>query len=235
MIYDDVSWEDHKLKSQYVLRVGDHIIEFYAPKPKFRFDIFEIQFPEESQHPIINTEEFNFTFGKTTWTFYKHKNKKKISSGNSNCQIYISHLERFNFDGSPASFKKIFIKLFKEDPNSCKMDDYPTVESDFTEFTVNNHTWISYECGDDRNFRCFFYYLILGNYTLNFSFNFVGILERDEDFKNFNRPLLDKIVHGFLETVNGYKVGSPEANSLPKPGIYTSNEELTKDISYTGL
>lgn len=237
MKYDDVTWENHKKKSKYILQANKHLVELYAPKPKppaDQFDTFSIQLMENTNHPTVESSDFNSTFGCTGWSFYKLINEKKTSSGSIRCHFFFSTLKRFNFDGTKEHFKEILIKLYSDDPSTDKEADYPTSKDSFSEIVINDLTWISYQYGDKKNFRCFLYYTILGDYTLNFSFNSVGILEQGEDYTNFNKPLLDKLIHGFLETVNIYKMGSPEAESLPEPGIYPSKEEMTKDISYTG-
>ncbi len=234
-MYDDVSWDDHKSKSKYILQVNKHIVELFAPKPDDLFDSFEVQLPENTTYPVLDSGDFNYNFGETTWTFFKLHNKKAMTAGHLTCRMFFSTLRNFNFNGTKESFKDVFIKLYKEDPTNYKDLDYPASKDDFIETVVNDRTWISYQFGDEVNYRSFLYYTILGDYTLNFCFNGVGILERGEDYTNFNKPLLDKLIHGFLETVNIYEMGSPEAESLPKPGIYPSKEELTKDISYTGL
>jgi hypothetical protein len=234
-MYDDVSWDNHKSKSRYILQVNKHIVELFAPKPDNSFNSFEVQLPENTTYPALNSGDFNYNFGKTTWTFFKLRNKKILTSGHLTCRMFFSTLRNFNFTGTKESFKEVFIKIYEEDSTTDRDADYPKSFEDFSETVVNNRTWISYQYGDERNYRSFIYYTILGDYTLNFDFNGVGILERGEDYTNFNKPLLDKLINGFLETISIYEVGSPEAELLPEPGIYPSKEEMTKDISYTGL
>ncbi len=234
-MYDDVSWNDHKSKSKYILQVNKHIVELFAPKPDDSFNSFEVQLPENTTYPVLDSGEFNYNFGETAWNFFKLRNKKALTSGTLTCRMFFSTLRNFNFNGTKENFKEVFIKIYEEDSTTDRDADYPKLLSDFSETIINDRIWISYEYGDTVNYRSFLYYTILGDYTLNFDFRGIGIIERGEDYTNFNKPLLDKLIHGFLETVNIYEMGSPEAESLPKPGIYPSKEELTKDISYTGL